>query len=178
MGAVPAGFWVPELLAVVVNQLLRSSLSASGQLANFFGRFNTITGAVDWDDDNPTAGQFSLRVDATTVDTANDRRDAHLRSPDFFNTNEFPQISFTSTKIERVGEGYRVTGDLSMHGVTKPITMNLKRTGTTSRRGNTIIGFEADGTVKRSDFNMNYGIEGGMLGDEVRLMIGLEAVRQ
>jgi len=146
-------------------------------VANFYGRFNSIDGSIHWDNDNPSNSRVHLSIPAASVDTGNDRRDAHLRNPDFFNAPEFPTIDFSSTRIEEKDGVYHVTGDLSMHGVTKPITVELRKTGTTTHRsGRALVGMESKFTVKRSEFDMNYGIEAGALGDEVNLIISLEII--
>lgn len=145
-------------------------------VANFYGRFNRFSGSMTFDAADPSASSVTFRIDAASVDTANERRDGHLRSPDFFNASEFSEITFTSSRVQPMPGGYRVTGDLTMHGVTKSITIELKQTGasTNPRSGKPIAGMEADFTIKRSDFNMLYGIEQKALADEVRLIIGLE----
>lgn len=149
-------------------------------VANFWGRFNKIDAKVDLNPEHARGGSISITIDAASVDTANQRRDDHLRNPDFFNAKEFPTVTFTSTMIERRDGHFRVTGDLAMIGTTRSITVDLKQTGkaTHPRSGSPLIGLEADFTIRRSDFNMNYGIEQGALSDEVRLIFGLEMIGQ
>jgi polyisoprenoid-binding protein YceI len=148
-------------------------------VAYFYGRFNEIAGSIDWDADSPSNSRVAITIKAESIDSGNDRRDDHLRSPDFFNVREFPEIRFTSTTIEKTGEKvYAVTGDLTLHGVTKPVTVELRHTGSAERRGRELVGFESVFTIKRSEFRMRYGIEQGALGDEVRLQFGIEGIRQ
>lgn len=143
-------------------------------VAPFHGRFNKVEGAFALDPENPASGQIELTVDAASVDTANQRRDGHLKSGDFFNVEQFPEITFKSTKIEKGENGdFKVTGDLTLHGVTKPITVDLKHAQRTTERG-TVAGLATEFTIKRSDFDMTYGLQNGGLGDEVTLMIGIE----
>lgn len=150
-------------------------------VAYFYGRFNEMGGTITWDESNPANNAINIQIKAESVDSGNTRRDGHLRNADFFNVTEHPTISFVTTKIERKGESgnmYLATGNLTLHGVTKSITADVEFTGsTTTGRGAHLMGLEAIFTIKRSEFNMNYGIEQGALGDEVRIMVGLEAVR-
>lgn len=143
-------------------------------VAPFYGRFNKVEGTFAIDAENAGAGQIDLTVDAASVDTGNQRRDNHLRSGDFFNAEQFPAITFKSTKIEP-GEGgaLKVTGDLTMHGVTKSITAEVHPAQRTNDRG-TVGGLATEFVIKRSEFDMTYGLEGGGLGDEVTLLIGIE----
>jgi len=146
-------------------------------VAPFYGRFNTIGGTFVRDDAEPANNRFDITVQTESVDTANASRDRHLKSPDFFNAREHPEISFKSTKVTRNDDGsLDVTGDLSLHGVTKPVTAKLEWIG----KGETPQGYKTGAdvrlTIKRSDFGMTKYLEGG-LGDEVTLMIGLEGKR-
>lgn len=148
-------------------------------IAYFWGRFDTITGTVTADAQSPS---FDVTIDANSVNTGNQRRDDHLRSPDFFNVKEFPTITFKSTSSKRAfvepqpGMYYEVNGDLTMHGVTKPVKALVEWTGTADTPRGRRCGFEAMITVKRSDFGMNHGIDQKALGDEVRIIIGIEGV--
>ncbi|TVQ52636.1 MAG: YceI family protein [Phycisphaerales bacterium] len=148
-------------------------------VAYFYGRFNQLDGVIHWNDDNPENSRFDLRIDADSVDTNHSGRDEHLRSPDFFNVSEHPEITFKSNRIERRSEGrYRMTGELKLHGESKTITVDLHHTGAGEhpRSGRALHGFESVFRIKRSDFDMNYGIEAGAIGDEVELRIGIEAL--
>jgi len=145
-----------------------------------YGRFNQFEGKVNYDKANPANSSFELTIQAQSVDTANERRDKHLRSPDFFNANQFGEVTFKSTKVESAGDDMlKVTGDLSMHGVTKPATFDVKVVGTIDhpRRG-PMAGFHATGVIKRTDFNMSYGVDGNAIGDDVTLMISLETAKE
>ncbi len=134
------------------------------------GRFNAFTGSFNTGE-NPS---FRFAVETASVDTANDRRDNHLRSPDFFNATEFPQITFTSTSVRQTDAGYELTGDLSLHGETRQVTVNLNKVGeSSSERFGKRIGFECEFTVKRSDYGMTNMLN--VVGDEVTLMVNIEA---
>lgn len=137
------------------------------------GRFNTFDGSVTTGD-NPA---FAFTVQADSVDTNNAKRDDHLRSPDFFNTKQFPTISFTSTAVTANDAGYELTGDLNLHGVTESITVQLNKVGEIDDPwGNHRAGFETSFTIKRSDYGMENMLE--MIGDEVTLTVIFEAIRQ
>jgi polyisoprenoid-binding protein YceI len=146
-------------------------------ISNAYGRFNEPTGTVVIDDD-PARSSFMFEVQADKIDTGNPKRDGHLKSPDFFDAKQFPKIEFKSTKVEKDGDKYNVTGDLTMHGVTKSITVPVRKTGEGNglKPGETRSGWEAQVDLKRSD----YGIKGllGPVGDDVHLTISFEAVKQ
>lgn len=141
----------------------------------FQGRFNSVAGQLTLDAPNPA---IDVQVKAESVDTANPARDQHIKSPDFLNARQFPDIAFKSTAIKKVEEGkYDVEGNLTMHGATKPVKLQLVRTGSgRGQRGGTIAGFETSFDIKRSEFGMTNSLES--LGDEVRLFIGLECAQQ
>ena len=148
-------------------------------LANVYGRFNEPTGQVVWDGEDPTKSTFEFEVDAEKVDTGNAKRDAHLKSPDFFDAKQFPKISYKSTKVTKKSDNeLELTGDLTMHGVTKPITFTITKTGEGNglKPGEHRTGWEAQVDLKRTD----WGIKGlvGPVGDDVHLTISFEAVKQ
>jgi polyisoprenoid-binding protein YceI len=137
-----------------------------------YGRFNMPTGRFSFDEQNPSASSFQAQVKAADFDSGNEKRDQHVRGPDFFNAREFPTISFKSTSVKGGGsEPLVVGGDLTMHGVTKPVTATLQKIGSAGNR----IGFEGSMEVKRSDFGIK-GVQG--VGDEVRVIIAFEGVKK
>jgi len=117
-------------------------------------------------------------VKADSLDSANADRDKHLKGPDFFNVKQFPTLAFKSTRVRALGDkDYEVTGDLTFHGVTRPVTVKLERIGTgKGMRGETRTGFEATFAIKRSDFGMKYLIPA--VGDEVRIIAAVEGIRE
>ncbi len=144
----------------------------------FYGRFNSPRGTIAFDPENPTACSFEVELESAAVDTGNDKRDNHLRSPDFFSASEFPRISFKSTGVtRRTSDTFEVAGALTLHGKTRPITIQLEQVGCGETPQGYRCGFETTFTIKRSDYGMTY-MQGGGLGDEVTLMVGLEAVRK
>jgi polyisoprenoid-binding protein YceI len=144
----------------------------------FYGRFNDPAGAFTLDAANPANIRFNLTINAAKIDTANQKRDDHLRSPDFFNTRQYPTITFKSTAVEKTGDNtLKVTGDLTLLGQTRPITADVTLSGPArDPQGTTRAGAEAMLQLKRSDFGMNF--MPGALGDEVRLVVSLEGMQQ
>lgn len=144
-------------------------------VAAVYGRFNEPTGTFNLDMANPSSSFIEITIDANKVDTANERRDNHLRSPDFFNAKQFPAITFKSSSIEKAGEKrLKVRGALTLLGVTKTIEANLEFLGEGKTMQGYKSGFEAEFTIKRSDFGMMKFIEEKALGDEVKLVVTAE----
>jgi polyisoprenoid-binding protein YceI len=146
------------------------------------GSFGKTTGAVEWDGKTAESLKVEATIDATTIDTGVEKRDGHLKSPDFFDVAKFPTITFKSTKAEADGEGKaKVHGDLTIHGVTKPVTLELEGPVTVKGPdGNVHAGAQATTRIKRSEFGLkwNMAIEAGgvAVGDEVTITIDVEAV--
>ena len=142
-----------------------------------YGRFNDIDGQFKLDAQNAANSSFKVTIKTASIDTGLKKRDDHLRSPDFFNANQFPVITFESTQVEAASDGYRVTGNLSLHGATKSITLHLQKMGEGDDPwGNYRAGFATELTIKRSDYGMTNMPEA--VGDEVKLMISFEGLRQ
>jgi len=138
-----------------------------------YGRFNDISGSFTIDEANPAACAFDFTVKVDSIDTANAARDGHLKGTDLFNAKQFPLITFKSKKVTSAGKGtYDVEGDLTLHGVTKPITVKIEHTGTAQMKGATIAGIETTFKIKRSDFGMKNMLN--MLGDEVTVTVSSE----
>jgi len=142
-----------------------------------YGRFNDKSGTVTIDESDPTKDAFDVSVKTDSIDTANPMRDKDLKSGDFFSVQEFPAITFKSTAVKPTGDNkLEVTGDLTLHGKTKSITVTLDRTGTKDTRMGHRTGLEGSFTVKRSEYGMDHMLDA--VGDEVTLMISLESVKQ
>jgi polyisoprenoid-binding protein YceI len=142
-------------------------------VANFYGAFKEIEGSFTLGDD-PSQASFDLSVKVNSVDTRNENRDKHLRTADFFNVAEFPFITFKSKSVEKAGDKLKVTGDLTMHGVTRPITLEVKTWPAKDTEQGRKAGVETIFTIKRSDFGMDTYVAEGRLGDEVTLMVACE----
>jgi polyisoprenoid-binding protein YceI len=148
-----------------------------GGVSRFMGRFNDIAGELTVDTPEKSRIKVDIRVDS--IDTKHEGLDKHLKSPDFFNAVQFPTASFASTavKMNDAGEG-TVSGNLTLHGVTKPVTFKLKQIGSgQGMKGETRVGYVASSTIKRSEFGMNYGVPKAAT-DEVELRINIEAIKQ
>jgi polyisoprenoid-binding protein YceI len=122
-------------------------------------------------------GSVRVTVPLSGLSSGNAKRDQHLRSPDFFNAGEFPTMSFVSTSVKSAGENaYEVTGDLTMLGKARPVTVTLKVLGTgNGPGGGQVMGAEAEFTIKRSEWGMTKYVAEGALGDEVHLTLAIEA---
>lgn len=141
-----------------------------------FGRFDKSSGSFDWDKD-PTKVKVSLSIDASSVNTNNTKRDDHLKGADFFDAAQFSAITFTSKSCKAAGEGLECTGTLSLHGVSKDITIPVKFTGEGDDPwGGHRAGVISNFSVKRSDFGMKTMLEG--VSDEVKLIVALEGVQK
>jgi polyisoprenoid-binding protein YceI len=143
-----------------------------------YGRFNDISGTITLDGEDPANSSIEIEIEAASIDTGTEKRDEHLRGPDFFNAKQFPVIRFASKSIEQTGDDtFEISGELSMHGKTKPVTVTFERMGTTQNpRGETVTGGTTSFEIKRSDFGVDYLV--GPVGDEVELMISVEAIKQ
>lgn len=141
----------------------------------FWGRFNTVAGTIRHDE---TAGEplrLDVIVEIESVDVGNEKLDAHLKSEDFFYAAEHPQATFKSTSSTKIGDRmYEVSGDLTMRGVTRRITVPVEWVGTAQSRNGRRCGFETVFTVNRHDYGIDYGQ--GALGSETRLTIAMEGV--
>lgn len=144
----------------------------------FYGRFNEVSGKFTIDEADPASNTFDVEIKTDSIDTNSENRDRHLKGPDFFNAKQYPKVIFQSTSVKKIGDRlYEVTGNLTLHGVTQPLTVKLEHTGSGSgSRGEYRIGFETTFNIKRSDFDMKYAL--GNLGDEVKMMVSLEGIKQ
>lgn len=146
------------------------------------GSFTEFAGQGLIDDDNLADSHLSLTIEAASVTTGNDDRDAHLRTNDFFDMEQYPQLTFASTAFEKVGVDYRVTGDLTLKGVTKPVTVDFAYLGSAvDPYGNQRIAFEGKATIKRSDWGVNWNsaLEAGgvLVSEKVQLEFDVSAIR-
>ena len=143
----------------------------------FYGRINGPYGEFRFNPDDAAQFALDVKVKAKNVDTHNPNRDGHIKSADFLNARQFPEITFKSTALTSSGSNtYKVTGDLTLHGVTKRITIDLEHVGTREHPRGRLCGFSTTFTISRSEFGVNYMPEG--LGDDVLIMIGLEGKKK
>ena len=143
-----------------------------------YGRFNETAGSFTFDESAPSKSAIEVQINVKEVDTAAEKRDKHLRSPDFFNVKEHPLATFKSTSVRKIDqETYEVAGMLTLLGKSKPITLKAHGTGSGKDPwGNYRRGFESSLTIKRSDFGMTFMLSG--LSDEVLITVSLEGIRQ
>jgi polyisoprenoid-binding protein YceI len=146
-------------------------------IGNVYGRFDDFGGAVTLDDGDASKDSISFEIQAGSVNTRVPKRDEHLRSPDFLNAKQYPKITFKSTSVKK-GENnmLEVTGDLTLHGVTRSVTIPVQILGTGQfPPGTPRVGLEANFTVKRAEFDIK-GMPGAV-GDEIRLIVAVEAAK-
>src|SRR6266852_7507552 len=165
---------IPSTVSFAVRHMMVSTMR---------GRFNVLRGHLHIDESQPVNSWVEAEVDAASIDTHNEQRDAHLRSADFFATATYPLITFKSTQVEHLGgQEYRVTGDLTMHGVTKPITFEAEYSGQSFMMGVQRAGLTAKTKINRKDFDLGWGavVEAGQvaLSEMVTIEIDLEAAQQ
>ncbi len=143
-----------------------------------YGRFNESSGTFTLDAENPANNQIAVEVKTASIDTAVEARDKHLRSPEFFNVEAFPTMSFESTSFKKIDDThFEVTGDLTIHGVTKSITTTAEFVGIAKgMKGETRAGLETTFTIDRTDFGMDTMV--GPVGAEVELTVSVEGIRQ
>jgi len=143
-----------------------------------YGRINGPSGSFVFDESAPSKSAIEIQAEAKNVDTAVEKRDNHLRSPDFFNAGEHPLVSFKSKSVKKLSENtYEVSGDFTLLGKTRPITVEVQATGGGKDPwGNFRRGFETSFSIKRSDYGMGFMIGG--VSDEVNLTVSVEGIRQ
>ncbi len=141
------------------------------------GRFNDVRGGFRIDPADPGKCAFSLAIKTESVDTGNAKRDEHLRTPDFFNVKQFPTLTFESTEVKPIKDGYQVTGNLTLHGVTRSVTFPLVG-GRKAEfpKGVQRTGYSTELSIKRSEFGMDKMI--GAVGDEVFISISFEGTKK
>jgi polyisoprenoid-binding protein YceI len=150
-------------------------------IAKVRGRFTGVTGTIDLAGDATTPVSISATIDTASIDTREEQRDGHLKSPDFFDAENHPKLTFKSTRIEGSGDSFKIIGDLTLHGVTKEITLDTTFEGrAVDKFGNSRVGYEAHAKISRKDFGLtwNQALEAGgvAIGDEVKIELNVEAI--
>ena len=142
-----------------------------------FGRFNKLAGAFRFDKNNPSASAFTVEIDAASLDTNDKKRDEHLQSPDFFDVRQFPKIAFQTTSVTASGNDLKLTGKITLHGVTKEVTIPLKYLGEgNGPYGKYRCGFYSNFRIKRSEFGMKGMLEA--IGDDINIIFSFEGVQR
>ncbi len=184
-----AAFGVPAQAALETFQIDPAHSSAGFKVRHLFapvaGRFKEIAGTLSYDAAKPENSSIEITIQTTSISTDNDMRDNHLRSADFFNVAQFPTITFKSTKITPTDQKgrYEVTGDFTMHGVTRPVVVTVDLLGFAAVPGMGYRGgFAATTTINRQDFGVKWNkvLDNGgtLVGDQVQIDFPIEVVRQ
>ncbi|MGC9379300.1 YceI family protein [Streptomyces sp. MH13] len=153
-------------------------------VTNVKGKFLDFSGALHLDGTDPTRSTASLDITMDSIDTGSADRDGHLKSSDFFKTDEFPRMTFRSTKAEALGgDDYRITGDLTILGTTRALTIDLEFNGAAKDPfGNERVGFEGKAEIKRSEWGLtwNAALETGgvLVSDKIKLNFDISAIKQ
>lgn len=153
-------------------------------ISNVKGSFSGLTGTLIEDKNDPTRSTVEATIDIGTISTGDAQRDAHLKSADFFDQEKHPHMTFKSTRVEKKAEGeYAVTGDLTLHGVTKPVTFAVEGPSAPGKDpwGNTRIGLSATGKINRKDFGLtwNAALETGgiLVGEDVQITLDVQFIQ-
>jgi len=153
-------------------------------VATVRGQFDRVSGSVVIDPLDPAGSSVHALIDAASIDTREPQRDAHLRSPDFLDVERFPTIEFRSTTLTRTDDGYSVSGDLTIRGVTRPVVLKVVTTDDEIRDhlGNLKRAASATAKINRKDFGLTWNVAletgGFVVGDEIRIEIDLELLHQ
>lgn len=148
------------------------------------GRFESFSGTVEFDEQEPTNSAVTVQIDAASINTQDAKRDGHLTSPDFLDVAQFPHLTFTSKRVEKIDDSHgRIIGDLTIHGVTNEAVLEVEYAGQAkSPWGTTSAGFSAETKINRKDWGLTWNVPletGGVLvGEEVTIAIELEIVKQ
>ena len=148
------------------------------------GMFQQVEGTITWDGQNVETASVNARIDSSSITTFNEMRDNHLRQNDFFNAEQWPDITFTSTRVEQDGDDLKVYGDLTIRGVTRPVVLNTELEGIMEKDafGKRRAAFTATTDINRKEFGVNWNgaIEGGgvVVGDKVKITLHIAAVQQ
>lgn len=153
-------------------------------ISNVRGGFQTVRGTILYDPQDAGACKLHAEIDVNTINTQDASRDAHLKGPDFFDTAQYPVMTFESTKVENIGDDqFKITGNLTLHGTTKPVVLTVDEVGREVKDpwGNLRMGAHVTGKLNRKDFGLSWSAPmetGGVLvGDEVKIEMDIEAVR-
>lgn len=151
-------------------------------VSTFTGRFTSFAADIRFDEDRLDDSSIVATVDVASIDTGNEQRDAHLKSDDFFSAAHYPQMTFRSNRIERTADGFKIYGELTIRGVTRPVVFDAEYGGqVVDPWGNIRTGIVAETSINRKDFGLNWNalIEtgGAVVGDKVKITLHIEATR-
>ena len=178
MSSIPAGSYSIDPAHSRIGFVARHAM-----VTKVRGSFNDFTGKGTFDAKDPSRSHLELTIQSASIDTRNSDRDGHLKSNDFFDMEQYPEIHFVSTAVEPLDEStYRVTGDLTIKGTTKPVTIDLEHTGTAvDPFGNQRVGLEGSVTVNRKDWGVNWNaaLEAGgvLVSENVTIELEISAIK-
>jgi polyisoprenoid-binding protein YceI len=176
-------------MSQTVSYTIDSAHSTAGfkvrhlMVSNVRGEFSGVAGTVVIDAGAPQNSKVEARIDASTIHTRDEQRDTHLKSADFLDVAKFPAITFVSTKVDPSSDGWKVTGDLTIHGVTRPVVLDVEALAPVAKDpwGNIKTGTSASTKISRKDFGMEFNMVletgGVMVGDEIAITLELELLR-
>jgi len=153
-------------------------------ITNVRGRFENFSGTVDFNEDEPTSSSVEVAIDAASINTREPQRDGHLKSADFLAADEFPTLTFKSTKIEKITENTgRIHGALTIRDVTRPVVLDTELNGVLKNPwGQTSAGFSASTTINRKDWGLNWNVAleagGWLVGEQININIELELIQE
>lgn len=153
-------------------------------IANVHGQFDDITGTVEFNENDPAQSALDVKIGVASLNTRDEKRDGHLKSPDFFDVANHPYLTFKSTKVEKTSESTgRITGDLTIRGISQPVVLEVEYNGQAkSPWGTTNAGFSATTKINRKDWGLNWNVAletgGWLVGDEIKISIEAEIVKQ
>ena len=171
--------WTIDSAHTEVNFTVRHMM-----ISNVRGQFQKLNGTVEFDETNPAGAKVNVQIETASVNTKEEKRDAHLKSPDFFDAEKYPYMTFKSKRVEVKDKTHsRLIGDLTIRDVTKEIALDVEYNGSAkSPWGTTSAGFSAKTTIKRKDWNLNWNVAletgGWLVGDDIHVNIELEIVKQ
>ena len=171
--------WLIDSAHTEVNFAVRHMM-----ISNVRGQFERLSGTVDFDEANPRHTAVEVKIEAASINTRDEKRDAHLKSPDFFAAEQYPYLIFKSKRVDLKDATHaRLIGDLTIKDVTKEVALDVEFNGSAkSPWGTTSAGFSAKTTIKRKDWNLNWNVAletgGWLVGDEVHISLELEIVKQ
>lgn len=171
--------WVIDSAHTEVNFTVRHMM-----ISNVRGQFQRLNGVVEFDEAKPAATRVDVQIEAASVNTKDEKRDAHLKSPDFFAADRYPYLTFKSKRVEVKDASHaRLIGDLTIRDVTKEVALDVEYNGSAKSPWGTVsAGFSARTTIKRKDWNLNWNVAletgGWLVGDDIHIAIELEVVQQ
>ncbi len=153
-------------------------------ISNIRGSFGSVQGTIEYDADHPEQCSVDVVIDVNSISTLDEKRDAHLKSPDFFDAAQYPTITFKSRTVARTGDGKgKITGDLTIHGVTKEVILDVEGPSAEGKDpyGNTRVGASSSTKIKRDEFGIKFNVPldmgGVVVGEEVKIDLEISAIR-